>query len=219
MNIIENFQMFVPPCTACIVGPTGSGKTCFTDTLIKYKDVLFDNMPPKKVMYCYGVYQDLFDTMERKYPFISFHEGLPTEDAIRQFATTGEHNFIIIDDLLQEAKNNLNVEKLFLQLSHHLCISVFFLVQNLFSKHIRTISLNTHYLILFRNFRDSQQINCLGKQLYPKYSKTFLSAYEDATGRPYGYLLINMSPKGHGMLRLMTNIFPDDQPIIVYKIN
>ena len=38
----------------------------------------------------------------------------------------------------------------------------------------RTISINTHILVLFANKRDESQAMNLGKQLYPSNSKVFL---------------------------------------------
>ena len=57
-----------------ICGPTGSGKTFFVYKLLK------NHMFTKKVskiLYCYGVYQDLYDTMLLSLPNIVFHEGVP----------------------------------------------------------------------------------------------------------------------------------------------
>jgi UDP-N-acetyl-D-mannosaminuronic acid transferase (WecB/TagA/CpsF family) len=44
------------------------------------------------------------------------------------------------------------------------------IVQNLFhrGKHHRTISLNAHYMVLFKNQRDVSQIMALAHQMYPR---------------------------------------------------
>jgi hypothetical protein len=42
--------------------------------------------PPKKIMYCYGVYQALFDDMERTLPQFTLHQGLPSQTVIDEFA-------------------------------------------------------------------------------------------------------------------------------------
>ena len=46
-------------------------------------------------------------------------------------------------------------------------MSVIFLTQNLFhkNKHMRTISLNAHYLVLFKNPRDVEQFTTLARQM------------------------------------------------------
>ena len=92
-----------------------------------------------------------------------------------------------------------------------------FISQNLFSqgKCARTIALNTHYLILFRNFRDSSQVIHLGKQMYPhRRWQGFVEAYEDATCQPYGYLLLDMSPHSVPEMRLRSHIFPDEYTVV-----
>ena len=59
---------------------------------------------------------------------------------------------------------------------------------------------------------ESQALN-LGKQLYPGASKKFLEAYEDATSKPHGYLVIDCDPKSLGELKFRTNIFPGEDTI------
>ena len=156
--------------------------------------------------------------MEQQYPFITFHQALPSESTLKELASSNEHSLCILDYLMHLATQNDDVELLFVQKSHHMNITVVFISQNLFNqnKNARTISLNTHYFILFKNYRDSQQINCLARQIYPNFSKAFLQSYDDATRNPYGYLYVNMSPdESHADLRLLTNIFAED--ITVYK--
>jgi hypothetical protein len=84
-------------------------------------------------------------------PFLNFHEGLPT---IESFDT---HNqLIILDDLMNETKDNSEILDIFTKKSHHRNISIILLTQNIFAKGscVRTMSLNSHYLILFNNPRD-----------------------------------------------------------------
>ena len=53
--------------------------------------------------------------------------------------------------------------------------SVMYIVQNLFhrGKHHRTISLNAHYMVLFKNPRYVSQIMALAHQMYPQRRHTF----------------------------------------------
>ena len=70
---------------------------------------------------------------------------------------TTKRRLVILDDLMSEADDR--VTKLFTKGSHHRNISVMFIVQNLFGKNKeqRTISLNSHYLVVFKNPRDSSR--------------------------------------------------------------
>jgi hypothetical protein len=79
-------------------------------------------------------------------------------------------------------------------------------MQNLFDRAAqrRTISLNAHYLLLFKNSRDKSQIGVLSVQLQMPH---LLPAYEDATGQPHGYLLVDLSPQTPEELRLRSQLF------------
>ena len=84
-----------------------------------------------------------------------------------------QNNLVIIDDLMREASENTTVLDVFTKGSHHRNTSIIILTQNLFNKgkHSRTISLNSHYIVLFKNPRDASQISHLARQMYPKNSK------------------------------------------------
>ena len=45
------------------------------------KEDMFEHSPPN-VLYCYGIYQDMFQDMEKTLPFIEFHEGLPNSEQL-----------------------------------------------------------------------------------------------------------------------------------------
>ena len=93
-----------------------------------------------------------------------------------------------------------------------------YIVQNLFNKNKeqRTISLNCHYLTVFKSPRDMLQINHLAKQMYPGKSKFVLESFTDAVAKPHGYLLFDLRQETPDFLRLRTNIFPDDDEKVVY---
>ena len=94
----------------------------------------------------------------------------------------------------------------------HNNLSVIFIVHTLFhhGQEMRNISLNTHYIILFKNPRDSQQISTLARQMYPGKSHFLIETYQDATKKPYGYLFIDLKPNTNDQLRIRTGILPDD---------
>ena len=58
----------------------------------------------------------------------------------------------------------------------------------------RTISLNAHYLVLFKNLRDANQFAVLLRQMYPESWRFAVEAYRDATGSPFSYLLVDLRP-------------------------
>ena len=105
------------------------------------------------------------------------------------------------------------VASLYTKKSHHRNISVMYIVQNLF--HHRTISLNAHYMVLFKTLTDVSQTMALAHKMYPRRTQFFLEAYAQATTRPYGYMVIDMKQNTPDILRLRTFIFPGEQKAYV----
>jgi hypothetical protein len=195
------------PFTCTVAGPSTSGKTWFVFRLIKHVDRLI--VPaPKKILYCYGEFQPSFS----EFPEVEFHEGLPD---VSRFDGR-QRVLLIIDDLMNEADQN--VCNLFTKLSHHRGVSVVFITQNLYHRNrfVRTMNLNTHYIVMFKNPRDANQVTTLARQMYPGRSKFMVEAFKDATKNPYGYLLIDLKPETDERYRIRTNIFPDDDRQYVY---
>ena len=116
--------------------------------------------------------------------------------------------------MMLEMGRNEKMSHLFTKGSHHMNLSVFFIVQNFFhqSKYMRTISLNSQYIILLKNFRDQNQIEYLGKQLFKNKLKSFKDAFEDATSHPYGYILIDLKPDTPFKFRVRTRITSEELP-------
>jgi hypothetical protein len=162
-----------------------------------------------KVMYCYGEYQSLF----AKYPNVEFNEGLPD---ISRFDGR-EPTLLIIDDLMNETDQS--VANIFTKISHHRNVSVIYVTQNLFpkNKHARTISLNAHYFVLFKNPRDAGQFATLARQMYPSGAQFAVEAFKDATSVPFGYLLVDLKPDTDERYRLRTNIFPGEYTHVYLK--
>jgi len=164
---------------------------------------------PEDIWYCYGEFQPLFG----RYPRVKFHEGLPNFTKFDGRRPV----LLIIDDLMSET--NDTVANLFTKGSHHRNVSVLYLTQNLFHKnrHMRTISLNSHYMVLFKNPRDAGQFSILARQMYPSGYKFAEEAYRDATERPFGYLFVDLKPQQDEQYRLRTNIFPDENQYVYVR--
>jgi hypothetical protein len=202
------------PFTMMIAGPTGSGKTVLVRRLLENFESISVNMTPFRVLWAYGQMQELY-TVPLNGVQVEYHEGLPTEE----FLTQNRPTLLIIDDLMTELAGDKQTANLFTKGSHHLNISVIFIVQNVFhqGKEMRTISLNSHYMLLLKNPRDKAQVYALARQVYPTNMRFMLESYENATSRPFGYLLIDLKPDTPDELRLRTNIESSRPTIYVPK--
>ena len=214
---MEHDQVLCPfkSCSSFLISaPSGSGKTEWVRKLLTQKG-MFDE-EPVQIMYCYGVHQQLFDTMEREIDNISFHEGIPTETDLKQFAHDRQFRVIVFDDLMRQCIDNPLVEKIYYAYAHHYRLCCIQITHNIFcqGKSARTIALNSNYIILMKNLRDVNQIMTLGRQLFPTKSKAFVQAYSDAVSIPYGYFVIDIHPHSEDPLRLRTNIFKGENPVI-----
>ena len=198
---------FHSPCTFILSGCTSSGKSTFIRKLLNNLDV-FDNVP-KKVFYFYGVYQPAFESMQNAVCI----QGLPS--SFEEYFSPGanEHHLAIIDDLQTEIASSKCVENLFTRESHHRNFSVCLLTQNLFyqGKICRTLALNAHVIILFKNPRSQSQLKILESQTGVK---NICSAYNDVMKVPFSYLVIDMSPFADEKYRMRTCIFQGELPII-----
>lgn len=72
------------------------------------------------------------------------------------------------------------------------------------------MSLNAHYIVLFKNPRDAVQVATLARQMYPGQSKFLVEAFKNATEKPFGYLLLDLKPDTDEKYRVRTGIFPGD---------
>lgn len=200
----------VTPAPIVSAGPTGSGKTVMMRRLIERSGEICTN-PPEEIIYCYGSWQSAFESM----PNVTFHEGLIDFKAL---PSDGKHRWLIIDDLMSESSGNREVEDAFTKHSHHKNITVFLLVQNFFNKGFRTVTLNAHYLFLFKNPRDASQIGFLARQLFPDNPKFLIESYKDATSTPHSYLTLDLKQNTPDDFRVLGNSLPEDpsQPIVVY---
>ena len=203
-----NDLKFKHPFTCIIAGTTSSGKTYIARRLLENWNLLIDtNLKSFKVLWCYGQMQVIYNQPIANIEII-YHKGIPTEEIIDNI----KPNLIVLDDLMENVKTNNTVTNLFTKKSHHMNISVIFIVQNLFNKEMRTISLNSHYILVMKGVRITQQVGILGRQIFPSKSKEIMRIFKDATNKPFGYLLFDLHPQSSEEFRLRTRIFREEVP-------
>ena len=189
---------FKHPFTCIISGPSQCGKSTFCVKLINNLKRLCTEPNFSSILWCFSE-----SSAVPQLPNVHFQKGVPqVENA------TGKPVLIILDDLLQEAYSK-DVCDLFTKGSHHRNISVILITQNLFhqSRFSRDISLNAKYIVIFKSVRDKNQFMYLARQVYPENSHSLYEQYLDATKRPHGYLLLDLSQDTNDLLRFRTDIF------------
>jgi hypothetical protein len=205
---------FRHPTTVLIAGPTSCGKTHFLLQLLANEAF---QPAPQRIVCVYGEWQPAYDQLRKIGSSIRAETEFvrnPTPEAMAELYETfnpSVRNLLILDDQMTNSKiGNCDggLTKLFAQGSHHRNLTVIYIVQNLFnqSREMRNVSLNSHYLLLFRNARDKTQVRTLGQQMYPTDPQFLLRAFEDATKKPHGYLLVDLHPSSEDSLRIRTDI-------------
>ena len=159
--------IFKHPSSILVVGSSESGKTHWVVSLLKEKDTRI--VPtPDWIVYCYSHWQPIHGEPRRLYPWIRFQHGLSSSLFVNQL----EDTLVVIDDLWQEALRDPIVMDIFTKGSQFRNLSVVLMAPNLIRgdtvRMSQRIRLNTQYIVLFRNPRDTFQLTELAKQIFPK---------------------------------------------------
>ena len=131
------------PFTCIVSGPSGSGKTSLVKSIID-KNVIQPR--PTRILWLYAEDQPLYHGMKN----VEFVQGIP-DDLGTRFEKR-QNNLVILDDLMTQCHSDERLTRLFSVGSHHRNLSVIFIIHNLFhyGKEMRTVSLNSHYIIIFK---------------------------------------------------------------------
>lgn len=153
---------------------------------------------PERVIYSYKTYSPLFQTLGENVELVQgqhyvLDKSIPT--------------LLIIDD--QFADKNDQLIDLSCVNSHYKNTSVILVSQSLYfdNKAYRTACKNAMYTILFKSPRDNRAISRIAHDMFDSTkAKGMIQAYNNATQKPYGYLIIDMKPDTPECLRLRTNV-------------
>ena len=69
-------------------------------------------------------------------------------------------------------------------------------------------------MLIFQNLCDSFGTTTLARQMYPKNVYYLLESYNDATKRPYGYLLLDLHQLTLADMRLQKSILPGEKQVV-----
>ena len=120
---------------------------------------------------------------------------------------------------MAEAGNSKTLSNLFTKGAHHKNLTVLYLVQNVYniSKSQRTVSLNTHYDVVFGNESDASQFCLLAYQMQSGGARWLLDVFNDDTNRPFGYIVLDHHPTSQRDMRVLPNILPGKNLTIYMK--
>ena len=186
-------------------GPTASGKTCFIEKLLENSDRLIDGKFDR-VIWCYGI-----ETKEMKnYTGIELHKGPPTMEMLEG----DEQKLLVLEDLLTYyQKHKSELTDLTTKIMHHCNCSIINVVQNLFAQD-RTARTQCTYVCLMNSPADALQYSTFGRQVFGERQSVFKEALADAHSKPYSHLFIDLHPLTDNRLRILSDIFSEEGPIV-----
>lgn len=211
MEVKRYDPRWTTPLNILVSGPSKSGKTWYIAKLIKHLPWLLDR-PMNKIIICYAVWQPMYDELTDQYANIEFYEGLPSSP-FDLFSTEHRPGLMIFDDLMGELtdkENKKKIEQWFSRGSHHHDVSLCALIQNLFPKDMRTVSLNAHIIIYFPNPRDQLQLSTLARQAFPNHGERIKRAYLAIKDTPYHPLILDFQQKTPDEFRVRTGLLPEE---------
>lgn len=192
---------FKVPATVLVAGSTHSGKSYLINQILIQRKILIEQ-PVYRVVYYYNTWQPLHEHLKATIPRIQFRNEIDLGRKPEK-APLGRTIITIFDDFgeaLQDRELGAFILKHFLVWTHHLNHVTFFISHNVFEtnrfNYQRTLSLNSHYIVCFRNLRDVKQITTLASQVYGSDAKEFMKIYKRVLGprSPSRYILINCHP-------------------------
>ena len=198
---------FKHPTTIQISGPTQCGKTRLVLRILEHQLI---RPFPTRIIWVYSEPQPDYTEAAKMYPHIEFIHDWNEE--IYNKIRYSERNLLILDDQMEEAGSSPTLKNLFTKGSHHRNLTIMYLLQNMYNsgKSQRTVSLNTHYNVVFKNPRDARQFMCLASQMHPGNYDWLIDAFNDATSKPHGYLVLDHHPQSDDDQRVVTNILPGE---------
>jgi len=205
-----------------IIGSTGAGKTTICRKIILFKNEMFPEEEPHKILFCYSIWQPLYEDIMKMFPTVIFKSGIPSVDDLKDLSQNGtKHCLVFLDDMMHDIVNNIDIERLITGYAHHHRITTVIMSQNLYyqGKNSKTMSINQGSFILMSSRTDTSQIRNFARQIMGpgKKAKAFWLAYEDTQKENFRYLFVDVTPSGNSDHMLRTFIFPDEGLTIIYK--
>ena len=194
------------PYRMLMAGSSGCGKTTLLTKIVASRERVMTTKPAQIVSF--------YSHMQQAYSEIQKVANCPVkllkgDENLTSSVETPPRTLVIIDDM--QATHAEIVSCWFTRKSHHLDSSIIYLAQNVFDKsvHHRTISLNSTYIVLFKNPRDGSQVSYLDRQVFPAGRGILTAAYRDITkNSPHSYIVADFNQDTPDAIRLRNTLFP-----------
>ena len=159
---------FKHPTTIQVSGPTRCDKTRLVRRILEEKLIQPFATP---IIWVFSEWQSDYDMVPDRYPGIEFEKEW--RDKIFDSLSPEQRNILVQDDQMGVASSRTSVADLFTKGSPHRNLTVIYLVQYVYNqgKSQRSISLNSHYSVVFRNNRDASQFRTMAYQICPNNGK------------------------------------------------
>ena len=149
------------PFTLIVAGPSSCGKSTFVIRLLDCREQFCDVFT--NIVWCHS------ENASHHLKNVTFVKAVPDFENPENVPT-----LIVLDDLMDSAYST-KVSQLFTKGWHHRNVSLVLITQNFFHQgpSSRDISLNSKYIVVFKNPRDKAQIVHLARQVYPENISSF----------------------------------------------
>jgi Poxvirus A32 protein len=219
---MEGFDLrFRNPSSFLLGGVSMSGKTTFAFNLLRNIETMFrDPRCAQNVIYYYSMWQSSFEEARKENLVKEWHNELPTTEEFKSktmpFKDKGG-SVVVIDDFAEDLTRD--ILKVFTVLCHHTNSVVILMTQNIFSKnrYFRDISLNSNYVVLFKNNRDQTQIQRFATQFAVGRSQDVIALYNEVTKNPYTYVLFDLHVMTPTDIQIRTKVLPKEEGPVVYR--
>lgn len=205
-----SFIQFKCPFTCQVSGPTKSGKTRRVRLFIRNHKLLFDQPVDKlRVLWCYSVWQDIYEKQISDSVIITYIKGIPSEEDLKENQT----HLLVIDDLMNAVRNNEDFADLFTKGRHKVNTGIIFITQNVFiqGSQMQNIRLNCLYYVFMKSLQTKKQLQYFAREILPGKLKHVMESYDDATkDKPFTYIRIDLTTTTPEKYILTTNLVPED---------